>query len=44
MEFLSADKRKEMQALIESGIDKWLSALTGLSEVPRASQSSCVSF
>ena len=32
IEFLSADKRKEMQALIQTGIDKWLSALTAVSE------------
>jgi hypothetical protein len=35
IDFLSADKRKEMQELIDSGIEKWLSSLTGVSEASK---------
>jgi hypothetical protein len=31
IEFLSADKRREMQELIDSGIERWLNSLTGVS-------------
>ena len=31
IDFLSADKRREMQELIDSGIDRWLNSLTGVS-------------
>ena len=31
IEFLSADKRREMQELIDSGIERWLTSLTGVS-------------